>query len=398
MNSSKSTGLELPLQRGPFQNNGATPWYCELGIGSPSQKLKICFDTGSNFNWVTSSLCAEDSCKHYADSRFNMSASSTFEWISTKEQSVSFGPWGTMEVETGSDRLSFPHVTHAYEFFTDLFLAKAYSGSQFEELDWDGGIGLPSSQNSSMNQVNNASPFRFHYSANDNGSQPKFDFFLQLVQMGLVSEKTPYISFLTESVGVNDAIGSIGFGRLDKSYASSREYIYLPWSCYQKEASYLWSSSGASVSVAGKPVGTDMFFSLDSGSSQFKGDERVLSQLFDLTKDNNPVVSISLSDETGQEYGSFEITSDIYKCEIEAGEKKGQIVSQFQGLSGADNMLLVGSVLMDHLYTVYEYEMVSGNDIQPKGVWVFNKHGGPKIIKTKQTSPASLFNNLNEES
>lgn len=398
MNSLKSTGLALPLQRGPFQNNGATPWYCELGIGSPSQKLKICFDTGSNFNWVTSSLCAKDSCKHYANSRFNLSASSTFEWISTKEQSVSFGPWGTMQVETGRDRLSLPHVAHPYELCTDLFLAKAYSGVQFEELDWDGGIGLPSSQSSSMNQVSNTLPFRFHYSANNNGPQPKFDFFLQLVKMGLVSEKTPYISFLTESTDAKDPIGVIGFGRLDKSYASSREYIFMPWSCYQEEASYLWSASGASISVEGRSIGTNMFFSLDSGSSQFKGDELVLSQLFDLTKDNNPVVSISLSDGTGQEYGRFDITSDLYKCEIEAGEKEGQIVSQFQGLSGADNMLLVGSVLMDHLYTVYEYEMVSDNDIQPKGVWVFNKHGGPNIIKTKQTSPASLFNNLNEAS
>lgn len=54
-------------------------------------------------------------------------------------------------------------------------------------------------------------------------------------------------------------------------------------------------------------------------------------------------------------------------------------------------MLLVGSVLMDHLYTVYEYEVISPSEIHPKGVWIFNKPNGPKIIKTKQTSTATLF-------
>lgn len=86
------SGFTLPLQKGPFQNNGATPWYCEIGIGSPEQKLKMCFDTGSNFNWVTSSLCAEDGCKHYANARFNPTLSSTFEWISQDAQPVRFGP------------------------------------------------------------------------------------------------------------------------------------------------------------------------------------------------------------------------------------------------------------------------------------------------------------------
>jgi len=395
MNLSKDTGLELLLQRGPFQNNGATPWYCELDIGSPGQKLKICFDTGSNFNWVTSSLCAEDSCKHYADSQFNLSASSTFKWINTEEHSVSFGPWGTMQVETGRDKLSFSDVTHGFELFSVLFLAKEYSGTQFEELDWDGGIGLPSSQNSLTNALNSPHPFRLHYPISNNEST--FHFFLQLIQKGLVSEKSPFISFITDSVDKNDFVGSIGFGKLDTSYASSLEYIYLPWSCYKEEASYLWSTSKATVNVDGQPIGTDMFFSLDSGSSQFKGDEGVLSKLFDLTKDSDPVVSITLCDDFGDEYGKFEITSDVYKCRIEAGEEQGQIVSQFQGLSGADKMLLVGSVLMDHLYTVYEYEIVSDDDIQPKGVWVFNKHDGPNIIKTKQASPASLFDNENGE-
>jgi hypothetical protein len=390
MKKLSSTGFELLLQRGPFQNNGATPWYCEIGIGTPGQTLKMCFDTGSNFNWVTSSLCAKNSCMHYADAQFNLSASSTLERVSAESQSVSFGPWGTMQVEIGKDKLSLPQLTHCDVLFADLFLAKEYSGLQFEELDWDGGIGLPSSQNSLNTPVLSATPFRLHQSNAEQDTE--FHFFLQLVQMGLVSEKNPYITFLTPSAD-DTSPGRIGFGRLDHCYASSLEYIFLPWSCYQEEASYLWSASGASIRVDGQTIGADMFFSLDSGSSQFKGDESVLSQIYNLTTSGNPLISITLLDNAGLEYGELEISSDIYKCKIEAGEKKGQVVSQFQGLSGADNMLLVGSVLMDHLYTVYEYDVVSDNKIQPKGVWIFNKHAGPQIIKTKQTAPALFFRN-----
>ncbi|WP_017035910.1 pepsin-like aspartic protease [Vibrio genomosp. F10] len=395
MNTATGKSLVLPLYRGPFQNNGATPWYCELGIGTPNQKLKICFDTGSNFNWVTSSLCSKEGCKHYADARFNIDCSTSFTMLNPKKQLVSFGPWGKMQVKTGRDKLSLPYKAKQNELFADLFLAVEYSGSQFEELDWDGGIGLASYQSDGLASVSNVSPFRMHYSKSNDESE--FHFFLQLVQQGIVSASRPYLSFQTELMSGGESVGSIGFGELDTSYVSSREYIFMPWSCYQEEASYLWSSSGATVSVDGETAGSNMFFTLDSGSSQFKGDDKVLTTLFTATQGKNPVVSISLfGDDKSlkQPYGEFEITSDIYKCKIEAGEKKGQVVSQFQGLSDAENMLLVGSVLMDHLYTVYEYDVVSDDDIQPKGVWVFNKPGGPDIIKTKQSTPASLFNNV----
>ncbi|MCG7499201.1 A1 family peptidase [Vibrio sp. Of7-15] len=381
------SGFTLPLQKGPFQNNGATPWYCELGIGSPAQKLKMCFDTGSNFNWVTSNLCSDDGCKHYANARFNLNLSSTFEWINQDVQSVNFGPWGTMQVETGRDRLCLPYH-HGPSIVSDLFLASEYSGTQFEELDWDGGIGLPSSQDITAIAPSASYPFRGHHT--NTNSNEDFNFFLTLLKMGLVGTSTPYISVQTEPL-CDHPTGYIGFGTLDRSYASSLEYLFLPWSCYQQEASYLWTTANTTVKVNGNTIGTNMFFALDTGSSQFKGDNSVLTQVYNLTKNDGPPVSIMLSDENGIEYGELNITRDIYQCKIEAGEKKGKVVSQFQGLPGADDMLLVGSVLMDHLYTVYEYEVISNNDIRPKGVWIFNKPNGPKIIKNRQTSTASLF-------
>lgn len=384
-------GIVLPLYRGPFQSNGATPWYCELGIGTPAQPLKICFDTGASFNWITSSLCAEDSCKHYADARFNIAKSSSFEWISQQRESVAFGPWGTVSVESGRDKLWLSLAETSNVLPSDFYLTQEYSGTQFEELDWDGGIGLPSGMQSDIaTQPDQSQSFKQHSCADAN--QPSTNFFMQLIQVGLVSADMPYMTFVTDAKSKKQAHGSVGFGVLDTSYASSLEYVYMSWCCYQKEASYLWSTSGAKVCVDGTRIASDLFFTLDSGSSQFKGDNAILTQLFNLTCDHDPVVSISLHNSAGEEYAVFEIPSDIYRCEIEEGEKKGECLSQFQGLAGADAMLLVGSVMMDHLYTVYEYDLSSEEEIHPKGVWVFNKPDGPKIIKTQQTHPARLFN------
>ncbi|MBL4828715.1 MAG: A1 family peptidase [Aliivibrio sp.] len=391
MSIQKTKGFNLSLIRGPFQNNGATPWYCELGLGTPSQKLKFCFDTGSNFNWVTSSLCAEDGCHHHGGGRFIIPASSSFIMTNPHEQPVSFGPWGTMQVKTGEDDLLLPMQLKPNQIRTDLFVASEYTGSQFEELNWDGGIGIPSSQTVLPMPMSTPSPFRAHYLANDEYSQ--FHFFLQLIEKQLICRNAPYVSFLTESTTKYGEGGTVGFGVLDDAYAASLEYIFMPWSLYQESASYLWSTAGAAVKVDGMDVGEDMFFTLDSGSSQFKGDNIVLTNLYNLTMDNDPVVAISLRSPTGEEYGLIEVTSDIYRCKIEAGKKEGQVLSQFQGLEGADKMLLVGSVIMDHLYTVYEYEVLSGTNISPKGVWIFNKLDGPKIIKTIQNEPATLFTN-----
>lgn len=91
-----ATGLVYPLTRGPYQNNGATPWYATLPIGTPGQNLKFGLDTGSNFIWVTSTLCAESGnpCTHYGGQEFAYGKSSSFVWVDRTDKNVSFGPWG----------------------------------------------------------------------------------------------------------------------------------------------------------------------------------------------------------------------------------------------------------------------------------------------------------------
>ncbi|MEW2694629.1 pepsin-like aspartyl protease, partial [Vibrio cholerae] len=99
----ENRGLIIELRKGPFQNNGATPWYSVISIGTPPQDLCFCFDSGSNFNWVTSSLCGNSGCHHYSGHQFNIKTSSSFSWINRNAQNVEFGPWGTMNAASGSD-------------------------------------------------------------------------------------------------------------------------------------------------------------------------------------------------------------------------------------------------------------------------------------------------------
>jgi len=378
-------GLVIEMSRGPFQNNGATPWYCVLGVGSPPQNLYFCFDTGSNFNWVTSSLCGDEGCQHYAGHQFQIDASSSFEWLSQTKRKVSFGPWGNMLAELGRDVLSID-ATKTFTLRSDILLSCSYDSIEFRELDWDGGIGLGSSQVARATVVSQNTSLRFYQKQTDSGEE--FDFFLQLIRAGIVSQDKPYMSFINQ-----DQQAYVGFGVLDHSYSASSEYVFLPWACYQQEASYLWTTAHASIGLQGQaPVGSELFFALDSGSSQFKGDDVVLSKMFALTQQSHQTVVITLHDEEGQPYTELTIPSELYLCEIEAGQDAGETLAQFKGLDGAEGIVLVGSVLMDHLYTVYEYQLDEQQNLSPVGMWLFNKPDGPKILSNQQSAPADIFN------
>lgn len=101
-------GLVLHMHRGPFQNNGASAWYSPLRLGTPGQTLKMAIDTGTNITWATSTLCPPDQCQHYSADRFDCQRSCTFAFTDCLQHPYSFGPWGAMQVEAGSDVLTLP--------------------------------------------------------------------------------------------------------------------------------------------------------------------------------------------------------------------------------------------------------------------------------------------------
>ncbi|WCN10916.1 pepsin-like aspartic protease [Marinomonas mediterranea] len=404
-----SQGFSLPLKKGPFQNNGASPWYVTLGLGTPYQKLKFSFDTGSNFIWVTSNLCADDSCKHYGKGRFFINKSASFVNIPLRPSVsnptphiVGFGPWGSMEVNAGNDDFNLLSIEQddKIEVNSDLYTAKNYSGQQFEELDWDGGIGLPALEELPEVQHN---PYLTRYRSSPRCAEshaPSFHFFKTLVKEKKVAQDSPFVTFSTDP---NTGEGEVRFGKLDDRYSDSKDYLFLPWDKYSTDSlAYLWTTKMYSFSANGTNLLSSdehntAFLCLDSGSSQFKGDVAAMFAAYQITTLQGGDVEIEVGQDSNGKPGKLVITPEIYNRKIEAGSLKGEVVSQFAPLEGLGPMALVGSVLMDHLYTVYEYS-ISGHveddslTISPKGMWIFNQPTGVEIIQGKQDKPAPIFN------
>lgn len=352
--------LVFPMQRGPFQNNGASPWYCTLKLGTPAQSLKFSLDSGTNMSWVTSTLCSTDQCRHFAGGRFDIQASSTFAFTDCLRRPYSFGPWGTMQVESASDVLTLPNDAHLN---SQLFLAAAYEGDQFKQLDWDGGLGLPCS------------------SAYVEG---RSSFVLQtLMREGQLDPAYPFVAFDWDA---QRRRGDCRMGAVDSSKTQG-PHLFLPWSVYSAlpGVEYIWSTELKSYSVGSEQLRSNIKFALDSGSSQFKGDSALMREtLARISHSNQPDILLEFAD------GQMTLGSELYECLIEAGPQQGQVLPQFAPL-GLTDLVVVGSVVMDYCYTVYEYQVVKCShevySLAPVGIWLFNRPDGPQIITRSSSKP-----------
>ncbi|OEK00611.1 hypothetical protein BFP97_03420 [Roseivirga sp. 4D4] len=357
--------IKISYQKGPYQNNGASPWYAELAMGTPPQPLKFGMDTGNNADWVTTVQCNTPACTQPGRHRFDMYESTSFQWISQNPDTLSFGPWGQMLVNTGSDYIDVNGVPVKSK--TSTYLSLNYDGSKFEELNWDGGIGFPS-QDEDANT----------------------DFFLeQMLNQGLIDPDNILVSFYTNPT---TGQGEIMIGGYDESLVISESKLTFPFVPYELSGGaleYLWTAPIDNFTVGNTPVAIDKTFCFDTGSSEFKGDTTIMNnsltaiQAYYNQYEVYPEVKMSMGQNNDGETGLLVIGPDQYRTEIEAGEGQGTIVTAFTPLEIQD-MILVGSVLLDYVYPVFKYEAEgSPGDYQVKPVetWLFNKVDGPIIIQ-----------------
>ncbi|NWA65368.1 avidin/streptavidin family protein [Pseudomonas reactans] len=345
-------GLTLTMQRGPFQNNGAAPWYTLVPVGTPGQLLKLSLDSGTNITWITSTLCSPDRCQHYSAGRFDYQASSSFTFTDCLQRPYSFGPWGTMQVKSGSDVLTLNNTVLP----TQLLLAADYTGTQFHQLDWDGGMGLPSSSA----YVDGRSSFVFQ----------------TLMNSGKIAPHQPFVAFDWDPAS-RRGVCQMGAVEAEKTRGP---HLFLPWSLYSKVrgVEYIWSTPLVSYTVGGDVLARNVTFALDSGSSRFKGDDRLMRQTLErIAQGGSPEVVLGFAD------GEITLGPDLYNVLIEEGPDQGKTLPQFEPLGLAD-LVLVGSLVMEHCYTVYEYRVVQcrpgAYSLAPVGMWLFNRPQGPQII------------------
>lgn len=357
---SPAQGLVFHMQRGPVQNSGASPWYSTLALGSPGQPLKLAIDSGTNITWVTSTLCPPEKCTHFAGGRFDYRASSTFAFTDCLQRPYSFGPWGTMQVESASDVLTVP-TTSALPI--QLFLAANYDGEQFKQLDWDGGIGLPCSSAYAEGRCSFV--------------------FQDLIGSGQLDPMHPYVAF---DWNAKDGTGTCQMGAIDTSKTRGPG-LFLPWSVYTglPGVEYIWSTALKSYSVGGQTLANNLSFALDSGSSQFKGDDNLMGQTLALiARGARPDVVLGFAE------GEITLGADLYNLLVEEGPQKGETIPQFAPM-GLPDLVLVGSLVMEHCYTVYEYQVVQCGyevySLAPVGMWLFNRPDGPQIITRSSSRP-----------
>lgn len=132
-----------PLVQGPIADYGATPWFGGSRFGISN--MDIIFDTGTNLLWATTDKCTSIACTSHT--RIDTSQPG-FSFIPNPDypKKVSFGPWGSMEVDLASITLGIAGFGDYIPIQFDASLS--YSGEKFQYLTWGAGIGLPSESSS----------------------------------------------------------------------------------------------------------------------------------------------------------------------------------------------------------------------------------------------------------
>lgn len=331
------------LTQGKQSDNGATPWFSQIGVGTPAQALRMMIDTGTDNTWLTSSACTTPACA--AHKSFNNKNSSSFVMIDAKPSPKSFGPWGTMIVQVGSDKFTLQlssdgkHVTGSTAESMNFELAVFYNGDQFQQLDADGGIAIPS-------------PYWVKTPNTES-------LLLQLLNSG-------DISYPVASFGVNTymGLGVCLFGAIDPDFfnPSTLQWLQLkPVKTVGLE--YLWNINLNGFYVNGSAVQAGITdFILDTGSSYFKGPADLIGILQNAVTYNGQLPqtvtdpdNLSLYPNIVLSIGNqnYTITPQQYFLEL----APNNWLLGIQVLDGMpEGMLLVGSVFLDTVYSIFDYQ------------------------------------------
>lgn len=209
-----------------------------------------------------------------------------------------------------------------------------------------------------------------------------------MLEAGLILPSEATISFYTDPV---TKAGTIAFGRFDETLIVPESEIEIPFSPYLAGLEYIWTTLLGYWKVGDVDVAVDKMFCHDTGSSQFKGDPAIMLHAIDevnrqlAESGSYPNLSLEFGTDRSGNPGRFVLTSDEYVTLIEAGEGEGNYTININPLAGLDNLVLVGSILMDYVYTIYTWEVSPEwpYTLGPGTVRMYNKRNGPQIIQNR---------------
>ncbi len=334
-----SQGIVFPLTLGKLTDDGATPWGSEMGLGTPEQRLKFMIDSGTDNTWVTAKACTTNAC--LAHGRFNAEQSASYEVLDPKPVQKDFGPWGTMTVVMGADVFTLVRADRNLVKTQEKMHFEAaihYTGCRFQELACDGGVAIPS-------------PYWKKQGVTE-------ALMLQLIKDGKIEK--PLASFWMDTA---KAVGECTFG-----FDDARRYKpeTLQWLSLQdmsgSSLDYLWSVKLDAFLVDGEKAEATMGnFVLDSGSSFFKGPSDLIDSLVRVVTRNGALPTYVSSEKALDAYPEISLLLGGRRYPLVPRQYFLKLNEEYwelgiQTLAGMpDGMLLVGSIFLDTVYTIFDY-------------------------------------------
>lgn len=335
--------VSFALQKGALSDNGATPWFAVVGLGTPNQSLKYMIDTGTTNTWVTAIQCTTNACQVHG--RFNSAASSSYNVIDNTPTQKDFGPWGTMTVVVGEDIFNVEQITEGLKRMAvstneplNFELATYYTGCQFQSLVCDGGIAVPSP-----------------YWTPDGQTEALM---LQLYKDGK-------IGYLMASFYTNpyDGTGECLLGGVNYNQFNVNTLQSLPLQDVTSTGlGYLWSVELGAFLVNGvRAEATINNFVLDTGSSYFKGPKDLIQSLVNTVTNNGALPTYVTTADALNNYPTISLVLGNQTYTLTPQQYFLQLNSEYwelgiQVLDGMpEGMLLVGSVFLDTVYSIFDY-------------------------------------------
>lgn len=365
--------LVIPLRMGLARDNGATPWYGELAIGSApetaagagSQLFKFIMDTGTSSTWVASRDCDTVPCRHHR--RYDRRLSRSYVSIDEKVRDSELGPWGKFQYKVGQDTWHF-WATNPRQNEWDQRLYSVEGMRFLEAVTLIDGQNTDGTANTNWDDLVQDGSLAFPSEAAGSTSTQMLD---RLLQEGLVDKKL--MSYWT-SPELN--WGEVVLGGLNERRFEPDSLRYYPVSreiTSADAASDLWSIAMAGIRVGGTEVSLPpggAAFVLDTGSSRFKGDPAIVENIVKLITDNGarpqtvkdpasldayPDLTIVLGDRDGGR-NEYTLSAQEYFQAFPEGWRLAFHGLQPTETSSTAGLLLAGSVFLDHYYAVFDYE------------------------------------------
>lgn len=353
--------LSLPLYRGRVTFNGASPWWAEARIGTPSsQSFRFLVDTGTRYSWVTSLECTTRECSIHR--RFNQELSSTFEMIDGEIEQINFGPWGTLYAKLGRDVLTMHNDVPLRNM--DFHLATQYRGVQWMELIQDGFLACGATQKDARSTM----------------------LFTKLWRDGALAK--PVMSYYG-----NYTVGGSQRDRGEVRFGSDNPTRYDPNTVrimeQNKDSDFnmYWVTDCRDMKVNGQSITGSFEAIMDTGASNFKGDPESIQALRRAVtyngrlpscpdnpdRYNYPDLEIHLGKhESNGRPAIFSMKPRQYFQFIEGGNDRGTWQLGFEEMAGLGKRIVFGSLLLDDYHTIWEYD-TSTPDLAGESIKLANK-------------------------